>query len=158
MRDVSIFKGSNFILPNILWNRPVEEQYPHSSILLYVTSFISMFTVTKVSFLLFCENKCGCFNRVWHDSVLEAEQTGNVKTKAQSAHLACVSLSACWLGSGNMAQCTFTFVGGRAKCAGRVLEPHGFFFFFSDVTPLPCVSARYVLKSLWLFACLAFPH
>lgn len=89
--------------------------------------FISMFIVTKVSFLLLCKNKCGCFNRVWRDSVLEAEQTGNMKTKAQSAHLACVSLSGCWLGSGNMAQCTFTFLGGRAKCAGRELESHVLF-------------------------------
>lgn len=47
--------------------------------------------------------------------VLGAEQTGKVETKAASAHLACVSLSGCWQGGGNMAQCTFTFLRGTCK-------------------------------------------
>lgn len=121
--------------------------------------FISMFIVTKVSFLLLCKNKCGCFNRVWHDSVLEAEQTGNMKTKAQSAHLAFVSLSGLLTRKWKHGSVHVHIFRGTCKmCRERVGVPRSFSqmsrlcFFFCQI----CFknSLKLVLISMFSFSSL----
>lgn len=143
MKDFSTFIGSSFILLNMLWKRPVEEQYPHSSVLLYchfIRSSRRLLSQKVSFFFLLRKINVDAFIVSGVTRLFEAEQMGNVETKAQSAHSACVSLSGCWLGSGNMAQLTFAIFRGTCKmCRERVGSPT---FFFSDVTPLHFISAR----------------